>query len=81
MAQGSPQRQLHGYVSREAFEAWHSFAESFDVNVTALMEAIADVLGDARDKSERDLPPMLRRVVADARVVAARRSTRRRGEG
>lgn len=78
MAHGPPQRQLHGYLSREAFEAWHDFAASFGVNVTALLEGMADVLADATGKPEAQLPPVLRRAVTQARAVAARRSTRRR---
>jgi hypothetical protein len=79
MAHGPPRRQLHGYVSRDAFDAWHAFARAFDVNVTALLEALAEPLAEASAKEkEADLSPLLRRAVSDARSIAARRSTRHR---
>jgi hypothetical protein len=72
-----PRRQLHGYVSTEAFEAWHSFARKHGVSVTALFEALAEPLRTGTGKSEGELPLLLRSALQDARRVAATRSTRR----
>lgn len=73
-APGPPTRQLHGYLSIEAFKAWQSFAQAQDTNVTALLEAIGRKL-DTVEQAGR-LPPFLREAVEEARRIAGQRSSR-----
>jgi hypothetical protein len=77
MESGTPRRQLHGYVSNEARDGWYRFAEANDTNVTALLEAFGLQLGELAT-GKTSAPPVIRHVVAKARRVAGRRSTRRR---
>jgi hypothetical protein len=59
----------------EALAGWQNFAEDHDVNVTAMLEAVGLVLGELHHSDAR-LPPVVTRMVRDARTVAGRRSTR-----
>ena len=73
---GQPRRQLHGYLSTEAWNGWYGFAERYGVNVTALLEAIGVKLARLNVPENR-LPTWIRQIVRDARVVASSRSSRR----
>lgn len=76
MEERQPRQQLHGYISSEARDGWYRFAEAHQTNVTALLEATGLLLGQHADSEQ--LPPWLRQVVSEARLVASSRSSRRR---
>lgn len=65
-------------MSTEARDGWYRFAEAHDTNVTALLEALGVHLGAAAPLPVADLGDDLQQVVAEAKAVAGRRSSRRR---
>ena len=74
----APRHQLHGYVSKEARDGWYEFSGKHGTNVTALLEAVGELLGTERSKDPGKLPTWLRQVVNRSRVIASSRSSRRR---
>ena len=69
----SDRRALHAYLSKDAHKAWHSFAASHGVSVSALLEALGQELETASDPS---LPVGSADLVASARSVDAERRKR-----
>lgn len=69
---------MHAYVSTEARDGWYAFAERHGTNVTAMLEATGILLAGQAKTEQRRLPAWLRGLLADARLVASSRSSRRR---
>lgn len=67
-------RAINAYVSDEAREAWRSFAGRHGVTVSALIQAIGELLGDESGWFAQ--APMHDRVVVRAREIAAERLRR-----
>jgi hypothetical protein len=74
-------RQLHGYLSEDAFAGWCDFAARHGTNTSALLEAVGRALGQQSAVKKKALVPWLRAVIADAQAIASVRSSRRRGTG
>lgn len=68
-------RKLGGMVERATYDAWHLFARSRGVDLTALLEAIGRRLGDL-DQPDHRLPPIIRDAVQEARSVTWERKRR-----
>lgn len=67
-------RALHGYLSDEAHEAWHQFAETHGISVSATLESLAVELED-NDHPQRQV--ILERIIARARKIDAARRRRK----
>lgn len=69
-------RQITAYLSRDAYIGWRSVAESTEVSVAALLEALGRRLAET---SEADLLrlPMMRAMVEEARTIDTERRERK----
>lgn len=68
-------RKLSGMVDPTTYDAWHLFARSRGVDLSALLEAIGRRLADL-DQPDHRLPAIIRDAVAEAREVTWLRKRR-----
>ena len=69
-------KALHAYVSDDAHDYWHGFATEHGVTVSAVLEALAPVLGNCSPKDPAKLTDVLNEVVKAARKIDAARRRR-----
>src|SRR5438045_3313759 len=69
-------RQLHAYVSNDAYSGWADFALRHETNTSALLEAFGRVLERHTTRKKKALPRLLDDVVTEAHAVASQRSRR-----
>lgn len=68
-------RKLSGMVEPATYNAWHLFARSRGVDLSALLETIGRRL-DTLDQPDHRLPPLIREAVREAREVTWQRKRR-----
>lgn len=72
---GERRKKLSGMVDPKTYAAWHGFARSRGVTLTALLEALGRRL-DTLDQPDARLPPVIRDAVKEARDVGWQRERR-----
>lgn len=70
-------RAIHAYVSEEAHDRWHDFAAENGVSVSALLEALAEEVAGADEKTEAHAV-VLERAISSSRQIDASRRRRRK---
>ncbi len=78
MTVDSGRKALHAYVSDEAHEKWHGFAEEQGVSVSAILEVLAGELEIDGENSTVEVGERLNMVVTTARRIDAQRRRRSR---
>lgn len=68
-------KALHAYLSEEAHDAWHQFAEDNDVSLSAVLTAFGPALADQR---EITMGQKLESVVAQAHAMQRDKRRNRR---